>query len=308
MSGIARGFVFERAPHAACHAATIAEAEGGLVAAWFGGTREGAPDVGIWLAGQEPGGRWGEPARVAQGEGLPCWNPVLFQPRGGPLLLFWRVGPSPRRWWSLVATSADGGRSWSPPRRLPRGFLGPIKNKPLELADGTLLCPSSSEHLGWRCHVERCDARAETWGGRRTLNAPWPWRANQPSLVAHPDGRIQALCRTRNGVIAECWSKDGGRSWSRMHATALANPSSGLDAVTLPDGRLLLATNPVRRGRTPLVLLTSHDGRDWRAAVTIEDAPGEYSYPSLLVAGDGRVHLVYTWNHERIAHVVLEPP
>ena len=77
-------FVFETPPTPCCHAGTLAEADAGLVAAWFGGTREKHPDVGIWLARQEAG-RWTPPVEVADGvqpNGVrhPCWNPVLFQP------------------------------------------------------------------------------------------------------------------------------------------------------------------------------------------------------------------------------------
>src|SRR4030095_14855173 len=43
-------FVYDTAPFASAHASTIVEANGALVAAWFGGTREGASDVGIWLS------------------------------------------------------------------------------------------------------------------------------------------------------------------------------------------------------------------------------------------------------------------
>src|SRR4051812_15718656 len=76
-------FVFEQAPFASCHASTIAETPGGLVAAWFGGTREGAEDVTIWLA-RRASGRWTAPVEVADGKQedgrrFPCWNPVLFQ-------------------------------------------------------------------------------------------------------------------------------------------------------------------------------------------------------------------------------------
>ena len=80
----------------------------------------------------------------------PCWNPVLFQPKTGSLLLFYKVGPSPGSWWGMMMTSENGGRTWSPPRRLPDGFLGPIKNKPVQCADGDILCPSSTEEGGWR--------------------------------------------------------------------------------------------------------------------------------------------------------------
>src|SRR5437016_2215190 len=43
-------FIYEQAPFPQCHASTIAQAANGLVAAWFGGTREKHPDVGIWLS------------------------------------------------------------------------------------------------------------------------------------------------------------------------------------------------------------------------------------------------------------------
>jgi predicted neuraminidase len=41
--------------------------------------------------------------------------------------------------------------------------------------------------------------------------------------------------------------------------------------------------------------------------VTLEDEPGEYSYPAVIQATDGRVHVTYTWRRERIVHVVLDP-
>ena len=148
-------FIYDKVPCPQCHASTLAETKDGLVAAWFGGTREGNPDVGIWLSLLEDG-VWTAPVQVADGrqpggQRDPCWNPVLFQPRKGPLLLFYKVGPSPSRWWGMLRTSDDGGKTWSDARRLPDGILGPIKNKPVQLADGTILCPSLS-CAGGRTH------------------------------------------------------------------------------------------------------------------------------------------------------------
>jgi predicted neuraminidase len=293
------------------HASTIAETPDGLVAAWFGGPYEGHPQVGIWLA-REVEGHWSAPLEVTRGadrfgRAQPCWNPVLHQAAAGPLLLFYKVGPSPRRWWGMLRTSSDAGRTWSGPRRLPGGILGPIKNKPVALSDGALLCPSSTEHLGWRAHLERTPDLGASWEKLPPLNTRRPFAAIQPCILTHSDGRMQVLCRTRQRVITECWSIDGGHSWSPMRATSLPNPDSGIDAVSLRDGRAVLAYNPSPQARTPLCLAVTSDGRVWRDALVLEDSVGEYSYPAVIQAGDGSVHVTYTWNRRRIRHIRLSP-
>jgi len=233
---------------------------------------------------------------------------VLWQARaGGPLLLFYKVGPSPRAWWGMLARSADHGRSWAPPERLPDGILGPIKNKPVALAGGVLLCPSSTEDRGWRCHLERTADLGRSWQRQPPLKAPWRLGAIQPAILAWPDGRLQLLCRSRHGVIAEAWSDDGGRSWTRLRPTDLPNPDSGIDALVLQGGRALLVYNHARTARTPLNLALSDDGRRWRSAGVLEDGPGEYSYPALIQGRDRRVHIPYTWNRQRIRYRSLAP-
>jgi len=149
---VASEFIYDRAPFPSAHASTIVETRDGVLAAWFGGTAEGEPDVGIWCARRSETG-WSAPVEVAtgaqpDGKRLPCWNPVLFRPSAGPLLLFYKVGPRPREWWGLLRTSLDEGRTWSGPIPLPPGFLGPIRAKPVELASGELLLGSSTEHAG----------------------------------------------------------------------------------------------------------------------------------------------------------------
>ena len=306
-------FVFEEASFRQCHAPTVAEQEQGLVCAWFGGSHESHPDVAIWLARRQRGG-WTLPVRVAEGGGDPCWNPVLFQPRHGPLLLFYKVGPDPVRWWGMLQTSADAGCSWSEPRRLPDGFLGPIKNKPIERPGGELLCPSSTQDAGWRVHLELTGDLGASWHAVGPLNDGREFGAIQPSLLTHGESRLQLLCRTRQSCVAESWSEDAGRSWSPMTATALPNPNSGTDAVTLSDGRQLLVYNhtvkggPRPRRRERLNVATSVDGREWKAALTLESEPdAEFSYPAVIQSADGLVHVTYTWKRRRIKHVTLDP-
>lgn len=324
-----REFLYETAPFPQCHASTIVETSAGtLVASFFGGTREKDPDVGIWVTRHE-GGRWSAPVEVANGiqyaraDGTvvrhPTWNPVLYQPRaGGPLLLFYKVGPDPETWWGMLMTSTDDGRTWSEPRRLPEGVLGPIKNKPVELAGGTLLCPSSAESkaTGWTTHFELTRDLGRTWEVVGPINTREEFNAIQPSVLFHADGRLQVLCRSRENVVTTSWSSDQGRTWSKMTATSLPNPSSGTDAVTLSDGRQLIVYNPtVRRPdgrsgpRSPLNVAVSADGIAWTDVATLEndDAPNGYSYPAVIQTRDGLVHITYTWRRERIRHVVFDP-
>jgi len=304
-------FIFERAPFPSCHASTIVESRDGLVAAWFGGTRERNPDVGIWLSRQEHGS-WTAPVEVATGvqsatRRYPCWNPVLFQPKAGPLLLFYKVGPSPDAWWGMVMTSLDGGRTWTKPRRLPEGILGPIKNKPVELGNADILCPSSTEDHGWVVHFERTSDGGQTWQATSPLQDAREIAAIQPTILLQGNGRLQALGRTRQGRIFQAWSEDQGKTWSKMALTALPNPNSGIDAVTLRDGRQLLVYNHTAHGRTPLNVAVSRDGVEWKAALVLESGPGEYSYPAVIQSRDGLVHVTYTWKRQRVRHAVLDP-
>ena len=305
-------FIYESAPYPACHASTIESTPTGLVAAWFGGTHEKHPDVGIWFS-RHDGTRWLTPVEVANGiqaDGKtrhPAWNPVLFQVKNGPLLLFYKVGPSPSRWWGLLIKSTDGGKTWSAPQRLPEGILGPIRAKPVLLADGTLLCPSSSEHDGWRVHMEMTRDLGATWTKTEPLNDGKEFGAIQPTVLFHPGSRLQALNRSRQGRVTEIWSEDGGKTWGAMQATSLLNPSAGIDGITLKDGRHLLVYNPVSRGRTPLVLGLSKDGRQWQTVLTLESEPGEYSYPAIIQAPDGKVHITYTWQRKKIRHWEVDP-
>jgi predicted neuraminidase len=117
---------------------------------------------------------------------------------------------------------------------------------------------------------------------------------------------MQLLCRSKQKRIVECWSDDGGKTWGKMAATVLPNPNSGIDGVSLKDGRALLVYNHTEAGRSPLNVAMSKDGRTWQAALVLEDAPGEYSYPAVIQTSDGKVHVTYTWKRQRIKHVVLD--
>jgi len=315
-------YSLENRPTPQCHASTIAETPHGLVAAWFAGTREKHTDVGIRLS-RLVEGRWTASIEVADGsEGedkeYPCWNPVLFQPKKGPLMLFYKVGPTPGRWWGVLLVSEDNGRTWGNRRKLGRDdkighLIGPVKNKPVQLANGTILCPSSTEHKGWRVHFEATQDFGKTWKVIGPINDGKEFGAIQPSVLTYADGRMQVMCRSQQKVVTQSESNDGGKTWGKMTASILPNPNAGTDAVTLKDGRQLIVYNHTTRGlrfpsgRNMLNVAISSDGKNWKPVLTLERAKGEYSYPAVIQAKDGKVHITYTYLRQSVKHAVLDP-
>jgi predicted neuraminidase len=300
-------FLFDPNPVPSCHATTIVEAKDkSLVTAWFAGTAEGNADVCIWSS-RCLEGKWTAPIKVAEGTPHPCWNPVLFQPREGPLLLFYKVGPSPSTWWGMLKTSTDNGQTWSQAKRLPEGIVGPIKNKPVQLADGTILSGSSTEDKGWRAHFERSSDNGNTWQLIGPVNDGVAIGSIQPSILTLGGERLLALGRTKQKHVFQITSSDNGKTWGEMTLTDLPNPNSGTDAVTLKDGRHLLIYNHTPKGRSPLNVALSSDGKAWSAALVLEDTPGEFSYPAIIQTSDGLIHATYTWKRKLVKHVVIDP-
>ncbi len=322
-------------PTAQCHASTLVEtAAGDLLAAWFGGTREGHPDTAIWLA-RCHAGAWSPPGVIADVPGVPLWNPVLFRDRADVLWLFYKVAPTIPAWTGAYLRSVDDGHSWSAPRYLPAGLLGPAKNKPLTLSNGDLIAGTSAETWrSWNCWVETSDDGGTSWrrygpitvadeadrpaspGADRDPGADRPAPDDdypgviQPTLWEQAPGQLTMLMRAtrRIGFVCRATSDDFGRSWSVARPTSLPNPNSGIDAVRLADGRIALAYNPAHDRRTPLAVALSEDnGATWPQRRLLETGPGEFSYPAIVQTADGLLHLTYTRRRRGIQHVVLAP-
>lgn len=307
---LSSGFIYEEAPFPSCHASTLVETDRGIMASWFGGSYERHPDVSIYTSLLEKG-TWSTPEMVADGVENkdfrnPTWNPVLYQNPNGQLVLFYKEGPNPREWWGLYKTSDDGGKTWSKAIQIPPGMLGPVKNKAMTLSDGTLLHPSSFETNGiWSMHVETTTSDITNWKKIEIDNGAF--HAIQPTILTYPNGKLQMLARTQEDVIGTTWSSDNGKTWSTVESTGLIHNNSGIDAVTLiKSGIQLLLCNPIKDGRNKLSLMMSMNGVNWEELYVLEDQPkGEFSYPAIIQAKDGSVHMTYTYNREKIKYVSL---
>lgn len=312
------------------HASTLVETPEGIVVAFFAGTHEKNPDVGIRVS-RLVNGEWTTPVEVANGyvnENLryPSWNPVLFQPEGKPLMLHYKIGPDPTTWWGMVLQSEDNGKTWSKPSKLGQdpaigNLNGPIKNKPVQLQSGRIINPTSLEFItgdreqDWKVYFELSDDGGESWRVIGPVHDGVEFDAIQPSILTYANGSIQAISRTKQGVLSQIWSKDDGETWGEMTALKLPNPNSGTDAVTLKDGRQLLVYNhSTREGDEPknrniLNLALSKDGVNWTPVMTLENIPIKdgYAYPSIIQSLDGLVHITYTYGRRTVKYVVVDP-
>ena len=312
------GNIFLQAPFKNCHAATLTPSGNDtLLYAWFGGDHEGAKNVAIWAAFRNTAtNNFSEPFLLATGidsagNSQPCWNPVLFTPGNGEIWLDYKVGPNPRKWWAERKISVDDGKTWSVAKRLPAPFLGPIKNKPIQLNSGKILYPSSTESLDekiWQIHLEISDANGENWQYVPIDNDTFG--VIQPTILQHNNGRLQMLCRSRQNAIVQTWSVDGGSTWSPLSKLNVLNPNSGVDAVSLKSGWHLLVYNPMPSGkewwlgRSVLKLAVSKNGINWTDVGTLENKPsGEFSYPAMIVDNKGMIRIAYTYNRTHIKFV-----
>jgi hypothetical protein len=225
-------------------------------------------------------------------------------------------------WVGAYRTSLDGGKTWSEIVYLPAGLLGPVRNKPIILANGNILAGSSREagmlrdeshpqpYWSLASWAELSEDGGKTW----TIHGPivYPgvnYGLIQPTLWESAPGHIEMLLRSTEliGYICESTSSDGGKTWSPAKQTSLPNPDSGIDAVRMNDGTIALVYNDTQHARSPLNLaLSSDDGETWGSPYVLEDAPGEYSYPAIIQSRNGKLHITYTWKRKRIKHVVID--
>ena len=303
-------FIFEKAPFPSCHASTLVEVEAGkFLAAWFGGRAEGAADVQIWSSSFD-GKSWSEPQVLGTEPGQPCWNPVFFKTAMGTLYLWYKAGPKPETWTGFVRTSIDNGKTWSKPEMMPAGFWGPVRAKPIQLANGTILAGTSLEsYRNWTPYVDRSTNDGKSWKRSNAFNVPTKFGQIQPTLFETKDGRIVALMRSQNPrFICRAESKDGGETFTPAEETPLPNPSAGIDVVKAKEGDVFLIYNPTQLFRTPISLARSiDDGKTWKKIFDLETEPGEFSYPAMIQSVSGTLEITYTWKRTHIKHFSIEP-
>lgn len=304
-----------------CHASHCLPLEdGGVLAVWFEGTREGEDDVCIWGARRSPNGLWSEKRRLTEDNGLPHWNPVLFRKDADTVQLFYKRGKPIAKWQTMVQDSADFGETFFPARELVPGNVGgrgPVRNKIIRLSNGVLAAPASDENGVWRAFVDLSADNGSTWQAGPWLSL-FPDEAQyyrrgviQPTLWESTPGHVHALLRSSEGRIFRTDSADYATTWCAPYPIDLPNNNSGIDLAQLPDGRLILAYNPAAENwgpRNHIALAASADnGHTWQHLLDLENEPGqhEFSYPCVIAVGN-RLHITYTYDRMNIVYWEIE--
>lgn len=320
-------FIIKNLPTDFCHASTIIKlSDDTLMCCWFGGSKEGSSDTAIW-GSIKANDCWSTPVKIADGAEA-NWNPVLFRQQD-KLWLFYKEGQKIADWKTYLLESSDNGVSWSARRELVAGDCsggrGPVRNKPIRLADGNILAGGSVERGLWTAFAD-LSSDGVNWqrslpvkitelaytAGEKTAESDiavseqsfYGRGVIQPSLWESAPGMVHMLLRSSEGYIYRSDSADGGKTWSPAYQTELVNNNSGIDLVKARfNNCLYLVCNPVGSNwgmRSPLSLLRSADnGHSWQKLADLETEPGEFSYPAIIDAEEG-IYLTYTWQRKNI--------
>jgi predicted neuraminidase len=312
-----------------CHSSSIIETSPGhLCAAWKAGVGQGFSNctmkgnIGAWVSLFD-GIAWSEPVEIVHSEDSVVWTPILCKLSSEELLMFYRIGPSPRQVVSYLKRSTDGGKTWSEAEILPAGIVGPTKCHPLVIGD-KIISPSSVEvgspiaqDKATACWIEISEDAGKNWNKVGPIEIPGRrFGAIEPSLIIDKQGNIRMFCRDRancldqQGWIQTAVSFDGGWHWSQLEPLSLPNPDSGVDTAVIENGDVLLVYNHSAIDRYPLALAISSDnGATWSQPAILENHSGEF--PSVIRTSDGLVHVIYAHaesdqQQRRIKHVVID--
>lgn len=281
------------------HCGTLCElGDGTLLAAAYAFSYETSTDTTI-ITERFGGTSWSDRRVAVDIPGIAVGNPVLWCDASGLVQLYFVVlhGGSWTDAVVCVQESTDDGRSWGSARVVfeQRGLM--TKTRPVQLKDRFIL-PVYDERT-WCSHVLVRDQAGWQLYGDTTSRG----RTIQPAIVPFEDDRLLMYSRSPRGVVQQSLSFNGGYAWTASQPTTLPNPNSGVDLMRLSSGDLLLVYNPTSTGREKLALARSGDsGTTWSEPLLIEDAEGEFSYPYLIEARDGTVHLLYSAQRTSIVH------
>eukprot|EP00823_Brevimastigomonas_motovehiculus_P004512 TRINITY_DN298_c0_g1_i1.p1 TRINITY_DN298_c0_g1~~TRINITY_DN298_c0_g1_i1.p1 ORF type:complete len:365 (-),score=57.18 TRINITY_DN298_c0_g1_i1:136-1230(-) len=298
-------------PYNYVHACSIQQLmDGTVVAVFHGGSGEDKIDSTVYTTRRDAKtGQWSEVKVAAKTPNVCDANPSLYRNPKDELYVAFHVDGSltdpgscsTKRWHGRYSWSKDGGLTWGDVQNpsgkdLPSGYLGGIKNKCIDVSNGDVLCPSSTEGIleivpYYRSHIEITNRNFSVWSKSNDILFPECIFGGviQPTLFETQPGHILALMRSSCKIIAKSYSTNYGRTFSTpIVPSGLPNPGAGIDGVKMEnqaDLGLMLMFNNGTSGRNSLTLAHSVDsGETWEHIIDLEpyNAQGSYAYPAVI--------------------------
>jgi predicted neuraminidase len=291
-----------------CHAATVVQLpDDSLMCAYYAGAHAKARDVAIYGATLAPDAEeWESQGVFADTPGFSEGNPVLDVDPEQKLWLYYVTMLGDRWDTCQIKYSHYNSVGWKPPMYLHHDWGWMTGCKPIHLADGTILLPLYEESGSAFVLISSDGGR--TWESSNFITTDAG--VIQPTIAPLADGTLLMFLRTRepqDGTVWQSCSSDQGRTWSEPKRTSLYNPDARIDLTRLASGRLALAFNDAAASRSPLTIALSEDeGATFPIRYDVETDAAEFSYPTLIQARDGLLHLVYTYRRTHIAHVAVD--
>ena len=319
----------------AVHASTIEWWEDHFVFAWFGGTREGYPDVSIYLYNLNNDG---ETIILGSTDSEPRWNPILFS-HNNRLYLFEKIGTFCDRWQTIVHDITNWTEDITQKeirfkqQIIPAGLNGPVKTRPV-VYNNMILCGSSVETLlDWTSYVEAYIINNNKWecvGRSNPINVEEKKQYKdkysgatrvsqgiiQPSLWVDKDNNLKSFFRSSNGLEKVYYSQcKSNLFWEKAIPTNIPNPNSSV-CCNYINNELYLVYNPSNISRYPLNVVKisqKNDGGEFEILknddiLTIADDETDlagFSYPYSIVY-ENQIHLVYTFKRKKIEYCVID--
>jgi predicted neuraminidase len=297
---------------------------GDLLGFWYGGSREGHRDVVILQSRfEQQHQRWTEPKAIISREQVADsqWRYIKKVgnsnvTRVGDRLVIVFVTVSVGGWATAhmnVTWSDDEGETWSKPKRLVTSpFFNVstlVRNKGFALADEqTLAMPVYHELNGYWPQLLLMSSEGDIYLQRSFAT---DGLSLAPAMVPISHTEFGVFMRAgERGFVRRADIDIKGNQIAETVDTQVINPNASLDALRLRDGRWLMVTNPNKTDRKRLSLWQSDDqGKQWQEVLVLENSTAEkaeFSYPWILQASDGLVHVVYTWEREEIRHQIIQ--
>jgi len=274
---------------------------GRLWATWYGGGTGEGPENYVMLNTSGDGGHTWSELKLVVDPPHRASEPALWHDPQGKLWLLWNEYPNglrgaDSRMWAITTEQSDtADPAWSEPRLLARELNN--FNKPTVLDDGRWLWPTGSWNFGnlSRPLLSSDHGRTFTPGGTIPI-AREARNFEEYQVVERRDRTLWLLTRTSYG-IGECFSSDGGATWSEVAPSPeLKHTVSRFFVSRLASGNLLLVKNgPIDGdvGRSKMTaFLSGDDGATWSGGLMLDERAG-VSYPDGVQGAEGTIYVIY---------------